>query len=296
MSAEWYYQSEGKGIGPVSSSVLRQKASSGEVEPNSLVRRGRNGHWVRAQRVKGLFNAVEQSPASGNLPACPVTVRAPALVESSRAPAKSAVTDPTQITATPLPMANPRSAIEQHTSSAALSPTTRWKPGRLSWIIVGCVLIAAILFYSRMRHSALRDDLKRCETYGVVNADVYYDGMFSRSIVVFDLKDGGSHEARRIDPVHLLLQFCSKADLSSVSRVVLARDGREALYIDVIDLRSLTESYEGGGRVWAFNHLPESVRAISGERAYPEWTGGWLVVLQRQSDDLDHFIGEWTGY
>jgi hypothetical protein len=185
---------------------------------------------------------------------------------------------------------------QRQTQTQQADTADRRKIKLAKWIVVGCILVASIPVYSWMRHSRLRDELERCEAYGVVNADVYYDDVFSNDVVVFDLKDGGSYEARRIDPVHLFLQFGTRADLSSVRRVVLARNGRKVFYIDVSDLRPLTESYEGGGRVWAFNNLPGSVATMSGERAYAEWTGGWLGVLQKQTEDLNHFIEQWTGY
>ena len=147
-----------------------------------------------------------------------------------------------------------------------------------------------------LRNSALRDKLKSCATHGVVNADVYYGGTIGTDVVVFDLLDGGTSDARRIDPVHLFLQFARELDLTSVNRVILARNGREVFSIDASDLRPLADSYDGGGRVWAFNHLPERVRTRNGERAYSEWTGGWLGVLQKQSEDLNDFIKTWTGY
>jgi hypothetical protein len=130
----------------------------------------------------------------------------------------------------------------------------------------------------------------------MVNADVYYDGIFGTNVVVFDFENGRSPNARRIDAVHLFLQFAGKLDLTSVRRLVLARRGQYVFYVDASDLRRLATSYDAGGRVWAFNHLPESVRTMSGSRAYSEWTGGWLGVLQKQTEDLNDFIKTWAGY
>jgi hypothetical protein len=164
------------------------------------------------------------------------------------------------------------------------------------WIIVALFFIVLIPMYSWFHNSGLRDKLKSCETYGIVKVDVYYDKMFGSDVVVFDLKDGGLYSARRIDPVHLFLQFASKIDLYSVQHIILARNGRHVFYLYADDLRRLTDSYAGDGRIWAFNHLPESCRTMSGSHAYNEWTGGWLVVLQKQAEDLNDFIDTWTGY
>jgi len=96
--------------------------------------------------------------------------------------------------------------------------------------------------------------------------------------------------------VHLFFEFAEELDLYHVRRVVLARNGTRRFYINSSDLRPLVSSYSGGGRIWAFNHLPESVRTMSGQRAYTVWSGGWLGVLQAQTEDLNDFIESWTGY
>lgn len=170
------------------------------------------------------------------------------------------------------------------------------KKNRARWVILAMIALLLIPVCFWLRNNGLRDKLRSCETYGVVEADVYYDGYFSYDVVVFDLQDGGSPTARRIDPVHLFLQFSAKLESHSVDRVVLARNGQHVFYFYSSDLRRLSDSYAGGGRVWAFNHLPENARTMSGAPAYGQWTGGWLGVLQKQMEDLNEFIRDWTGY
>jgi hypothetical protein len=145
-----------------------------------------------------------------------------------------------------------------------------------------------------LRNNAIRDKLHSCESFGVVNADVYYDGALSSRVIVFDLQNGGTGQARRIDPVHLFLQFAGKIDIDSLDRVCFARSGKIKYYIPANTLRPLADSYAAGGRVWSFNNLPQSVRTPEGQPAYSEWTGGWLGVLQKQTEDLNDFIHDWT--
>lgn len=172
------------------------------------------------------------------------------------------------------------------------------KPQALPWLVGGgaAAAVLVLLIYIFVRGADLRDNLLRCESTGVVEARVSYAGLFGTDTVVFDLRDGGSSGARRIDPIHLLMQFSSKLNLYSVDRVVLARNGNKRFYIASADLRPLANSYDNGGRAWAFNNLPATVHRVDGTRAYSEWTGGWLGVLQKQSEDLNRFITEWTGY
>jgi len=163
-------------------------------------------------------------------------------------------------------------------------------------ILIVITLVAAFMVFQWARHSDLRKKLDACESNGVVKANVYYAGAFATDTVVFDLKDGGSSGARRIDPVHLLMQFAGKLNLNLIDRIVLARNGKEVFYVSGSDLSKPADSYEGGGRVWAFNNLPERVRTMSGSQPYGEWTGGFLGVLKEQSEDVNEFIEEWTGH
>jgi hypothetical protein len=183
-------------------------------------------------------------------------------------------------------------------AEAASGNSDQAKPKALPWRSGGgaAAAVLVLLIYVFARGADLRDKLSRCESNGVVEARVSYAGLFGTDTVVFDLRDGGSSGARRIDPVHLLMQFSSKLNLYSVDRVVLARNGDRRFYITSNNLRPLADSYKGGGRSWAFNNLPANVRRMDGTRAYNEWTGGWLGVLQKQSEDLNRFITAWTGY
>ena len=55
MAAEWYCKVSGKTFGPVSAEQLKTLASQGKLTPRHEVRRGTDGSWVPADRVKGLF-------------------------------------------------------------------------------------------------------------------------------------------------------------------------------------------------------------------------------------------------
>jgi hypothetical protein len=55
MEAEWYYQVMGTVIGPLTADEIRWHAVEGRLADDTLVRKGATGHWVTADRVKGLF-------------------------------------------------------------------------------------------------------------------------------------------------------------------------------------------------------------------------------------------------
>jgi hypothetical protein len=156
-------------------------------------------------------------------------------------------------------------------------------------LIVGIVSVIAFV-----RNDGLRSKLRACPSASVIAADAYFANLVS-SDVVFDLQGPSDSAARRIDPVHLLMQFAGKLNCDQLPRLILARAGERIFYLRGDDLRKLASSYEGGGRIWAFNHLPERCYSMENEKTFATWEGGWLGVAEKQTDDLNKFIEEWTG-
>ena len=60
------YRNSGQQQGPVSPEQLKQSAASGQLQPGDLVLEGRNGPWIEARKIKGLFLVkAKPVPASG---------------------------------------------------------------------------------------------------------------------------------------------------------------------------------------------------------------------------------------
>jgi len=51
-------------VGPLSSSGLRDQAAGGHIAPDTYVRKGREGQWISADRIKGLFDQPASLPPS----------------------------------------------------------------------------------------------------------------------------------------------------------------------------------------------------------------------------------------
>lgn len=49
-----YVQMNGKEVGPISGSVLKQFANQGKISPETLVRIGSSGKWIKARKIKKL--------------------------------------------------------------------------------------------------------------------------------------------------------------------------------------------------------------------------------------------------
>ena len=63
MESQWYFQTEGGDEGPLTAATLKKCAASSIVKPDTLVRKGTDGKWVPASRVKGLFETAQSAPA-----------------------------------------------------------------------------------------------------------------------------------------------------------------------------------------------------------------------------------------
>lgn len=61
--AQWYCRLMGDELGPLTSAQLLEMARSRKLTPEDYVRKGAEGAWVGAYRVKGLFD--EDASASG---------------------------------------------------------------------------------------------------------------------------------------------------------------------------------------------------------------------------------------
>lgn len=54
---EWYFQTMGQELGPFTAAELKTKVEGGLIQPDTMVRRGLEGKWLYADRVKGLLPA-----------------------------------------------------------------------------------------------------------------------------------------------------------------------------------------------------------------------------------------------
>ena len=160
--------------------------------------------------------------------------------------------------------------------------------------LVGGLALVMVFAYPSIHNADLRERLGKCQSHKVLGADAYYESAMSSDVVVFDIAGKSSSDARRIDAVNLLMQFATKLDLSGVRRVVLAREGKPKFYLDASDIQRLASSYDNGGRLWAFDHLPERCCDLSGAHPYGTWTGGWLGVAEHQAADLDSLLEAWS--
>lgn len=61
MATQWYCRLMGTEMGPYTSKQLLEMAKSHQITPDDSVRKGADGSWVGAHRVKGLFEDLSAS-------------------------------------------------------------------------------------------------------------------------------------------------------------------------------------------------------------------------------------------
>ena len=67
--AEWFYNKNGKDVGPLSNREFLEKVKSGAISESTLVRKD-NAKWVKAVTVGGLFDAVDRGKSKLVCPYC----------------------------------------------------------------------------------------------------------------------------------------------------------------------------------------------------------------------------------
>ena len=95
MSADWFCKIGEKKIGPLNGQQLKTIVAKGQLKPEHLVRRGSEGPWVPAGRIKGLFpeGPAGSAQSQGKKPA-PATAKPLPKAAASRHAAKAAVRCP----------------------------------------------------------------------------------------------------------------------------------------------------------------------------------------------------------
>jgi hypothetical protein len=140
MSSEWYYESMGLIIGPLTSTELLQKVRNGEIREGTRIRKG-DSQWVNAMEVNGLFDAAHRAAFQYKCPYCGGEIERPPTLclQCDREIAaaylkrdKTAIPSPTPSQPASSPRPSAPSPAHRQANGAAIS-TTR-PPSMLTWL------------------------------------------------------------------------------------------------------------------------------------------------------------------
>jgi len=90
MSADWFCKIGEKKIGPLNGQQLKTVVAKGQLKPEHLVRRGSEGPWVPAGRIKGLFPEGPAGNAQGQRPSQATGKALPKAAAKAGTPPKAA--------------------------------------------------------------------------------------------------------------------------------------------------------------------------------------------------------------
>src|SRR5215510_9453928 len=94
MSAQWYYDADGRIGGPISPMQLQLMVNSGMLQPHHKIRKETSANWTPAGAVRGLFPAAvaqvaQESPAEPETSAVSLAEPAAPLAEAEESPYQS---------------------------------------------------------------------------------------------------------------------------------------------------------------------------------------------------------------
>lgn len=158
-------------------------------------------------------------------------------------------------------------------------------------IAFGLIVALGLVNYIRVeRHiSAVLEADSRNES---VSVWAYYNYGVPGDSIVFDLRDL-SLSGRPLDVTRVLLQFADRMKDRHFQTVYLAWQGERRFQLEGDYFHRIGQEYEFQNPVYTIRTLPENVEHLDGSHAYPNWTGGWLGVLNKQLNDSNQFNKDW---
>lgn len=298
MATQWFYRVMGHEFGPCSAADIRSYASLGRIGDDAEIRKGSDGEWISARRVKGLFNEAPKLLAVDG-----VTAKQP-MAQAVLVPRPTSSPPPLQVA----PIASPpplQAAPIAPTSVTRTSKTTK----KRRWLSVLILIVTATGGYALLRgskpsinplqslaNSGLQSGLDRAIEFDHRNlgmdVSVYYRDTFAKSVVVFDLQNISGTNSR-MDVFRLLLDFAEKMQGEYFETVILAFRGEEKFMLDGFYFRTLGRERNTQNPAYTIRTFPENLKTPTGLSAYPEWTGGLIGVLNKQMEDFNDFHDKW---
>jgi hypothetical protein len=200
---------------------------------------------------------------------------------------------------------------ETATKASEPQPKPQKLRRRKRWIaastVVGVVLIAALLPLMKggkpsinplqsIANSKLQSAVDRAIESDARNNGIkvsaYYRDAFGNSVIVFDLQDVSGSKSR-LDVFRLLLDFADEIQEEHCEWVELAYRGETKFKVEGYYFRQLGRERSVQNPANTIRTFPENLKTPSGGRAYPEWTGGLLGVLNKQMEDFNDFHDKW---
>ena len=140
--------------------------------------------------------------------------------------------------------------------------------------------------------SPLNSALKSDPRNDGIDVSAHYGSYINPSTLVFDLKKvSGSNSSA--DVFRVLLQFAERMKEKRFDDVELAYKGNTKFKLEGSFFRTLGDEYGSQNVIYTIRTFPENLKTPTGSRAYSEWSGGWLGVMNKQMEDFNDFHKQW---
>jgi hypothetical protein len=121
---------------------------------------------------------------------------------------------------------------------------------------------------------------------------VHYDRFLNTKALVYDLRSVSPTNSMT-DVFRVLLQSAMALKTRRFERVELSFRGSPRFVLDGAYFQRLGEEYDSQNPVYTMRTFAANLYRTDGSKAYPEWSGGWLGVLQKEIDQFKEFQKEW---
>jgi hypothetical protein len=160
----------------------------------------------------------------------------------------------------------------------------------LTIVVLGICGTYAINYFQLQ--SPLNSAIKSDPRNNGIDVSAHYGSYMNPSTLVFDLnKVSGSNSSA--DVFRVLLQFAERMKEKRFDDVELAYKGKTKFKIEGSFFRTLGKEYGSQNVIYTIRTFPENLKTPAGSRAYPEWSGGWLGVMNKQMEDFSDFHKQW---
>ena len=162
-------------------------------------------------------------------------------------------------------------------------------------IIISLIVLAVVAVYAInyvQLQLPMNDVVNTDHRNKGVQVSLRYSNYVDFSSLIYNLNDVSSSNSPA-DVFRVLLQYAEKIKSKKFKTVELQFRGRPKFLVGGDYFQQLGEEYSNQNPVYTMRTFPENLRNPDGTRAYSEWTGGWLGVINQQMQDFNDFHKKW---
>jgi len=192
----------------------------------------------------------------------------------------------------------PDPTLEQSSQSLESAPSAPPKSRKGVFAIIGVFAIVAgailaVFLYNQVKLQGPLDKVLAADDRNKnVNARAHFDHWIDSGTVVFNLSTVAGNSSQ-MDVFRVLLQFARSQKEQKYKQVILASYGENKFIVPGDYFQQLGAEYGSQNPVYTIRTFPHHVSNMSGEKPFPEYTGGILGVLGKEMDEFNDMNKQW---